>query len=216
MDKYLQAHMKNALRGFSFDAPWFIKALMWIVFTLQYRSLRAYGIYMVGQKEVTSAGRRQVARPFAYRIWLSYFRLKHKWMTSSYPEEIPEMYEQVFDHIMGNSGDVVDPEVEIAGHALRLGGSTLVINERYAINPFRDGGGVYVHEMINGNWERIYRTHWQLSNIAFIGDLSTIYAAILPPALGSKARVGYFGWESFSNNAPFNSAGSALPKGNGQ
>ena len=146
-----------------------MKFLIWLLLTIQFRSLNAYPKYVVEQKR----RQEESESPFE-KTWVFWFQRKSwgivHWMaTGLWPIEVIHMYWDVFESLYGR------PQTEP-----RLSGQTLLLGE-YAINPSESG--IYVHKKKQeAVWELVYRTNWLMDDLGFLSGLS------LFAARGTKAK----------------------------
>lgn len=113
---------------------------------------------------------------FFKRLLLFFHRLfwsrKHKKLIGVRPEEIINDWRVIFP-ILAQASEEDGTELFYFGKVqIRLAGSTIVLNETWAINPYEFG--IYVHKRVNDRWEIVYRSYRLMSDFGFTGLLHAI------------------------------------------
>ena len=144
---------------------------IWLLITLQYRSFKAYQLYKEEQKRREDEQEGPFENTWVFKIQRWWWEYKHMHNASLSTAEILEMYENVLEKMAAFYILKKNDTYKLIGHQIRISGNTLVLDEKYSINP--QDNGVYVHfrENPEDDWKLVYRTSWLAKDLRWIGTL---------------------------------------------
>lgn len=169
-----------------------MRLLEWLLCTIQFRNIHAYKMITEGLKNGEGKADKIALKSWAFKLRKVALSVIHKRKTEFWPNEIVEAYKRALE-VFALKSQEFKSNVFVCGNSkIRISGSTIVINESYAVN--KCASGIYVHkrESIEKEWSIIYRTGVLISDCSFAKELQLISrtAAVYEPLLSFQVKNG--------------------------
>lgn len=156
-----------------------MKFLEWLLITIQYtlklkslrKGVKVYAIMKEEQKRRREDNEPPFEGTWVFKLQRIWWGLKHTRLTGISAREVVLAYDSLVRRLTLLSEENRTEQFCYGGEKLRLSGSTVVINEKWAINIGLSG--VYVHkkDKPDGDWELVYRTNWLMKDVGFVSPL---------------------------------------------
>lgn len=140
----------------------------WLLLAIQYRSFKAYRTVMKEQERRKDENEPPIETMWTFKIKKFFWVLLHKYITEYWPKEACDNYYALLGSLAMRMEDTGSDRFKFGFHELRLAGSTIVIDEKWAVNG--SGKSIYVHrrETKESDWKLVYRTYWLMKDTSFL------------------------------------------------